>query len=104
MAAAIAAIIARQERDIVNGFRGVGATSPARARDPDELGVKYQTAFDRLTRAAVLRDAGDGRYYLDEPSWIALRDRRRRVAIVMLVVMAAVFAVLIATGALVSLN
>ena len=103
MAAAIA-VIHRQERDIVNGFRGLGATSPDRARDPQELGVRHQHAFDRLARRAVLRDAGNGKYYLDELSWEAFRSLRRRMAIVMLVVVFAMLGVFIATGALVSRN
>ncbi len=104
MGAAIAAVMHRQEQDIVNGFRGVGATSPDRARDPQELGLRHQLAFDRLARRAILRDAGDGRYYLDEPSWNAFRSMRRRMAIVMLVVIFAMLAMLIATGALMSRN
>ena len=104
MAAAVAAVIQKQERDIVSTFRGVGATSAERARDPQELGVRYHAAFKRLVRRAVLREAGDGRYYLDELSWEALRSLRRRMAIVMLLVMAALFIVLLGTGALVSRN
>jgi hypothetical protein len=86
MAAAVAAVIQRQEREIVDTFRGVGAISPNRARDPEELGLRHHLAFERLVRRAVLRDAGDGKYYLDEPSWNALRSLRRRIAIVMLLV------------------
>ena len=104
MAAAIVAVIHRQEQDIVNEFRGVGATSPDRARDPQELVLGHQLAFDRLARRAVLRDAGEGRYYLDELSWEAFRSLRRRMAIVMLLVVFAMLAVFIATGAFVSRN
>ena len=104
MAAGIAAVMHRQEQDIVNAFRGVGATSPGRARDPEELDVRHHVAFNRLARRAVLRDAGEGKYYLDELSWEAFRSMRRRMALVMLLVMAAILAGLIATGALVSRN
>lgn len=97
MAAAVAAVIQRQEREIVDTFRGVGATNPSRARDPEELGVRFHLAFDRLVRRAVLREAGDGKYYLDEPSWNALRSLRRRVALIVLVMMAALVG-LIAAG------
>ena len=95
--AAVAAVIQRQEREIVNTFRGAGAISPNRARDPDELGVTHHLAFDRLVRRAVLREAGDGKYYLDEPSWNALRSLRRRIAIVMLIVVV-VLGVMVAAG------
>jgi hypothetical protein len=97
MAAAVAAVIQRQEREIVDTFRGVGATNPSRARVPEELGVRSHFAFKRLVRRAVLRDAGDGKYYLDEPSWNALRSMRRRIAVVTLIVVV-VLGVLVAAG------
>ena len=96
--AAAAAVIQRKEREIVNTFRGAGATSADRARDPSELGVAKHLAFERLTRRAVLREAGAGKYYLDEPSWNALRGIRRRLAIVMLAIIIATGAVLFFTG------
>ena len=97
MGAAAAAIL-RKERDIVNTYRGVGATSPDRARSPDELDVPRRVAFGRLVQRAVLRDTGDGRYYLDEPSWEALRGIRRRMALVIMIVVIGAAVVLIASG------
>jgi hypothetical protein len=41
---AAAAVILRKERDIVNTYRGVGATSPDSARSPDELDVPRRVA------------------------------------------------------------
>ena len=60
--AAVAAVIQRQEREIVNTFRGAGAMSADRARDPEELGVTHHLAFKRLVQRAVLREAGDGKF------------------------------------------
>ena len=100
MAAAAVAVIKRKEREIVNTFRGVGATSPERARDPEELGVKQHLAFDRLAQRAVLREAGDGKYYLDEPSWNAIRSLQRRIAFAMLAVIIVLMVALAMTGAL----
>lgn len=102
MAAAAAAVIVRKEKEIVNIFRGAGALSAERARDPEQLGVHQHLAFHRLVQRAVLRDAGDGRFYLDEMSWNALRNTRRRIAILALAVVAAAFVVLLLSGALVS--
>lgn len=104
MGAAVAAVIQRQEREIVDMFRGVGAMSADRARDPGELGVTHHLAFERLVRRAVLRDAGDGKFYLDELSWNALRSMRRRLVIGLLLLVIAVFIALFAGGALVSRN
>ena len=104
MGAAVAAVIQRQEREIVDTFRGAGALSADRARDPEELDVRHHLAFERLVRRAVLRDAGDGRFYLDELSWNALRSMRRRLLIGVLLLMIAGFVALFASGALVSRN
>jgi hypothetical protein len=95
---AAAAVILRKERDIVNMYRGAGATTPDRAKRPEEIGVHQRLAFERLVRRAVLRDTGGGAYYLDEQSWQALRSIRHRVAFVMLAIVVALLIVLLATG------
>ncbi len=81
---AAAAIIMRKQRDIVQTFRASGAVSRERAKVPDDLGVDESLVFKGLVRRAVLRSAGGGRYYLDEPSWNALRTLRQRMAVVVL--------------------
>jgi hypothetical protein len=93
---AAAAVIITKQRHIVEAFERARATSPERARHPDEVGVDQAVLFDGLVRRAVLRPAGDGRYYLDEPSWRALRSRRHRMAVVLgfIVVLAGLFAAL----------
>lgn len=84
---AAAAVILRKEHDVVASFRGAGATTPDRARSPEELGLDRHLVFHRLVTRAVLREATAGRYYLDEPSWTALRTIRRRLIMVFLVVL-----------------
>jgi hypothetical protein len=86
MGAAVAAIVVRRQRDMVQTYRGVNATSPERAREPGEIGLEQDMIFKGLVRRAVLRDAGGGRYYLDEPSWQALRRTRHRLALVILAI------------------
>ena len=78
--------------------------SADRARDPEELGVNHHLAFERLVQRAVLRDAGDGRFYVDELSWNALRRMRLRLAFGVIVFTIAVLIALFASGALVSRN
>jgi hypothetical protein len=85
--AAAAAIILRRERDIVNLYRSAGATDAGTARDPGDLDVDRGTPFRLLVKHAVLRDAGHGRFYLDEPSWQALHWMRRRLVLVMLLLL-----------------
>jgi hypothetical protein len=98
MGAAAAVIIIRRERDIVELYQRAGATTPAMARTPDDLGIGHHVAFNILVRRAVLRDVGDGRYYLDEPSWQAQRSRRHVMAVVLLFVVLAVTVTLISVG------
>lgn len=93
---AAAAIIIRREREIVSIFRAAGATRADAARRPEELDVDRRVAFRLLVGHAVLRDVGDGRYYLDEPSWNAFGAMRRRLVAVLLI--CAVIGVLIASG------
>jgi hypothetical protein len=47
--------------------------------------------FRLLVRRAVLREVGNGRYYLDEPTWTALRSMRHRVVAVVLALLVIVF-------------
>ncbi len=87
MGAAVAAILAQKERELVEQLRLVRATSPANARTLDELQVDTRVAWHALIRLAVIREAAPGRYYLDEPSWIATVARRRRTALVLVVLL-----------------
>jgi hypothetical protein len=97
MGAVAVAVIVRREREIVETYRDAGATSAEHARTPDELGVPTRVAFDRLVERAVLREVGGGRYFLDEPSWLAMRRMRRRFATVIMVSMA-IAALVVAVG------
>jgi hypothetical protein len=86
MTAAVAIII-RREKDAVAAFKAAGATSADRASTPEALGVRHDVALRRLTSRAVLRPGKQpGTLYLDEPSWVALRGMRQRMAVVMIVV------------------
>lgn len=84
------AIIVRKQREIVEVFEGARATRPELARYPDELGIDTTRIFDGLVRRAVLRPVGDGRYYVDEPSWMAMNSMRRRRAAGVLIILASV--------------
>jgi hypothetical protein len=92
MGAAAAVIIAR-ERRVIEAFTAAGATSPERARPMDSLGVESDgMALRRLQGHAVIREAEAGRYYLDLPSWQALRRMRRRLVLVLLLAVILTFA------------
>ncbi|HET7024959.1 MAG TPA: hypothetical protein VFI39_07145 [Gemmatimonadales bacterium] len=88
MGAVAAAVIVRKERELVDHFRGVGAVSPDTARSLAQLAVDQNIGWRRLVDHAVLRSTPAGTWYLDEPSWMALRRMRRRLMTVVAVVAA----------------
>ena len=97
MGAAAAVIIAR-ERRVVEAFTAAGATSRESARPLESLGMDSGVmALRRLQDRAVIREAEAGLFYLDLPSWQALRRTRRRLALVLLVVILIFAAALIAS-------
>lgn len=94
MGAAVAAVIIRREHEIVDRFRSMGASSPETARSAAQLETDQGIAWRRLLDHAVIRSTPTGLFYLDEPSWRALRRLRRRLSLVF-----ALIAIFVAIGA-----
>ena len=86
MGAGAVAVIVAKEKHIVEAFRRARAVSTESAVTPGAIGVADQMAFRRLREHAVLREARPGSFYLDEPSWEALRTMRRRLGLALLAV------------------
>jgi len=84
--AAAAAVVIARENDIVAHFRGAEALSAATAKSATELGVDKSGAWIMLERRGIIRAAGEARYYLDEVAWAANRARRKRAAVMLIVV------------------
>ena len=80
-APAIAAVIRRKEREVVDDFRRSGATSPTTAKSLQDIGLSDSWPVRRLQRRAVIREPEPGVMYLDEEVWAAVRRTRRRVAL-----------------------
>ena len=80
-APAIAAVIRRKEREVVDDFRRAGATSPTTAKSLADVGLSDSWPVRRLQRRAVIREPEPGIMYLDEEVWEAVRRTRRRVAL-----------------------
>ena len=100
MGAAVTVILIK-ERHLADAFLRAGATSPERAVFPDDIGTDLTgVGGRRLLRHAVLRATAPGQYYLDEPTWNAIRSTRRRLVFVLLVVvgLAALYFVTVAGG------
>lgn len=71
---------ARRNADtaLLDAFRLADATAPDRAQTPARLGIEPGEAFVRLVDAGLLRDAGRGRYWLDEAAVVASRQAAAR--------------------------
>ena len=83
---AAAAVVIHKEKKLVALFRQARALSPDTARSLAALGADQGVGLRRLRRCAVIREAGPGLFYLDQPSWTALTNSRRRIAVVLLTV------------------
>ena len=88
MGAAVTIMLIK-ERQIVEAFMRAGATSASSAVAPGDIAVDLGSVGGRrLIGRAIIREAGEGRYYLDLPEWEALRRHRRRVLFVILLLIA----------------
>ena len=88
MGAAVTIMLIK-ERQIVEAFMRAGATSASSAVPPGDIAVDLGSVGGRgLIRRAIIREAGEGRYYLDLLEWEALRRHRRRVLFVVLLLIA----------------
>ena len=88
MGAAVAAVLIRREKEVVDDFRAAGATSRETAQSYTAIGLGQSLGLKRLRARAVIREAAPGTYYLDEEVWTAVRRTRRRVATVFLLILA----------------
>ena len=88
MSAAVAAILIRREREVVDDFRAAGAISRETAQSYTAIGLGQSVGLKRLRDRAVIREAAPGTYYLDEEVWTAVRKTRRRIATVFLLILA----------------
>lgn len=81
----ITAVMMHKQRKLVRAFESAGATSAARARTAQELGLQPGMVWYRLVAHAVLRCPAEGRYFLDLANWQRLRRRRRAWALTFIV-------------------
>jgi hypothetical protein len=77
-----AVVFLMNERRVVEAFRAAGATNAETARTLEALRLHDGLAVARLRDRAVIRDAGQGRFYVDLAAWRAVRRIRRRLLIV----------------------
>jgi hypothetical protein len=87
MGAAVAAVLIRREKEVVDDFRAAGATSRETAQSYTAIGLGQSVGLKRLRDRAVIREAAPGTYYLDEEVWTAVRRTRRRIATAFLLIL-----------------
>ena len=91
----VVAVVLAKERRMVARFVAAGALSRERAQSLEQLGLNRGVILRRLRERAVVRQAGQDLYYVDEQSWNAVRRTRRRAASVFLIIgLIIIFAVL----------
>ncbi|HTI05958.1 MAG TPA: hypothetical protein VL549_11605 [Gemmatimonadales bacterium] len=74
------AIAAAARRRVLQAFREVGATAPARAQPVREFDRMAQRQLRHLIANGLVRETNPGLYYLDEVALYAWERRQRRIA------------------------
>ena len=96
MATAAAAVIARARRDIQHEFFAHDAVRADRAIVFHPGRLAQRRVFERWQRAGVIREVGEGRYWLDVTAYdVELRKRYGRLRIILWVFVALVLVGLI---------
>ena len=99
MATAAAALVARARREIQHHFFSHDAVRPDRAVPFDPGNGIERRQFDLLLRRGVIRETDGGKYWLDVVAYdVDLRERHRRVKTALLVIIAILIVVLLATS------
>lgn len=78
--------IAVKTRRYLNAFRHARAFSPESSISLHEHGLSRGMVFNRLLRKAIIKQAGAGRFYLDEMQIIRLKKRNNRTVIIGLII------------------
>jgi hypothetical protein len=96
----VPAVIAARQRRVLRKFQVAGAVGPTEARTPAEVNAADDRFLRHLVRAGVLASPEPGRYFVSAAG-LARWQRRRLVAVCVVIVILAVGAALaVLTGAL----
>jgi hypothetical protein len=103
-AAAIAAAVARAQRDIREHFENAGAFDPQSAVSYDPPDHMHERQFELMIGRGVLRPEGRGRYWIDRDAERLEEERRRSARTLMLKIVLVAVALAIAAAAILSAN
>ncbi|MBO9711378.1 hypothetical protein [Sphingomonas sp.] len=93
--AAAAAGAARARRQIIAYFHATHAIGAEDAVAYQPQRFVEQRVFDRMLRSGVVRQAGEGRYWLDLDALRAEEERRRRIMVPVLIAVSVAMAVIL---------
>ena len=96
--ATTAVIIAVKRRQIIKEFKRLGATSEYHAITPEEHGIRRSLIFNGLKNSKVLVETADGRFYLNEVREKEVVAQRRRLAFILIIILAGFLAFLLLTN------
>lgn len=76
MSAATIILIKQRQRELIERFEAVGATSPQTARSLDDIGVRTGFIFCRMAHAGVFIQTDGVRWYFVPEAWRRYQDRQ----------------------------
>jgi len=83
LAIIIIVVVNRRRHRIYDGFRVSSATSPERARNLSDIGIRPSILFAYKVKQKVIGTTGDHTYYLDEERLEKVIHVRRKIAFVL---------------------
>jgi len=88
------AVIAAKQNRYIRRFEERDVTDPGVAQTLTDLGCSESVVFRRLVSRGVIRETGDGRFYLDLEAAHDFRKRRRAMMLLALFIVGTVIIVL----------
>ena len=85
-----AAVILKQNQ-LMRRFADAGATDPATAKVPEDIGCHQRWIFRRMVSRGVFVPVGDGRFYMDVGAADEFKRRRRKTALILVGVVLLLF-------------
>jgi hypothetical protein len=96
-----AAVVILKQNKLMRRFASVGATNPATAKVPEDIGCRQRWIFRRMVSRGVFVPVGDGRFYMDIDAAAEFKRRRRaRLLLWALALVAVAMAVFLIRGGL----
>jgi hypothetical protein len=77
-----AAVILKQNQ-LMRRFADAGATDPATAKVPEDIGCRQRWIFRRMVSRGVFVPVGDGQFYMDVGAADEFKRRRRKTALIL---------------------